>query len=238
MASGRQVPRAAHLLRQQDGPHGRRFLSLRADDDRPPGRQAPGDPDPRGRGAGLQGRRRSRDDEGAHLEGRESRRGLCRQRHSRRPDRQGAGAAHQARRYRGRRRREAPRSLSRRQDADGRTAQSAVSAKAPSAFASSPCSAARRSRTRAFSRCWMAWSTTCRRRWTSLRSKRRSPSPTKSSALRPDDKAPFAGLAFKIMDDPFVGSITFVRIYSGTVISGTGATIPSRTSASASAECC
>jgi elongation factor G len=39
--------------------------------------------------------------------------------------------------------------------------------------------------------------------------------------LRPDDKAPFAGLAFKIMDDPFVGSITFVRIYSGTVTTGT-----------------
>ncbi|MBU6473346.1 MAG: elongation factor G [Alphaproteobacteria bacterium] len=36
-----------------------------------------------------------------------------------------------------------------------------------------------------------------------------------------DDKAPFAGLAFKIMDDPFVGSITFVRIYSGMVTSGT-----------------
>jgi elongation factor G len=38
-----------------------------------------------------------------------------------------------------------------------------------------------------------------------------------------DDKAPFAGLAFKIMDDPFVGSITFVRVYSGMVTSGTGA---------------
>jgi elongation factor G len=37
-----------------------------------------------------------------------------------------------------------------------------------------------------------------------------------------DDKAPFAGLAFKIMDDPFVGSITFVRVYSGMVSSGTG----------------
>ncbi|MGH6872874.1 MAG: elongation factor G, partial [Rhizomicrobium sp.] len=36
-----------------------------------------------------------------------------------------------------------------------------------------------------------------------------------------DDKAPFAGLAFKIMDDPFVGSITFVRVYSGTLASGT-----------------
>jgi elongation factor G len=39
--------------------------------------------------------------------------------------------------------------------------------------------------------------------------------------MLPEDGAPFAGLAFKIMDDPFVGSITFVRIYSGTVTSGT-----------------
>jgi elongation factor G len=33
---------------------------------------------------------------------------------------------------------------------------------------------------------------------------------------------PFAGLAFKIMNDPFVGSLTFVRIYSGKLESGTG----------------
>jgi elongation factor G len=38
----------------------------------------------------------------------------------------------------------------------------------------------------------------------------------------PDDKAPMSMLAFKIMDDPFVGTITFCRIYSGTLISGTG----------------
>jgi len=30
-----------------------------------------------------------------------------------------------------------------------------------------------------------------------------------------DDNAPFSGLAFKIMTDPFVGTLTFVRIYSG-----------------------
>ena len=35
-----------------------------------------------------------------------------------------------------------------------------------------------------------------------------------------DDQAPFSGLAFKIMADPFVGSLTFVRIYSGTLQSG------------------
>jgi elongation factor G len=35
------------------------------------------------------------------------------------------------------------------------------------------------------------------------------------------DDAPLSMLAFKIMDDPFVGSITFCRIYSGTLNSGT-----------------
>lgn len=35
-----------------------------------------------------------------------------------------------------------------------------------------------------------------------------------------DDKAKFTGLAFKIMNDPFVGSLTFVRIYSGELKSG------------------
>ncbi|CUW39155.1 protein chain elongation factor EF-G, GTP-binding [Magnetospirillum sp. XM-1] len=34
------------------------------------------------------------------------------------------------------------------------------------------------------------------------------------------DDEPFAGLAFKIMNDPFVGSLTFVRVYSGVVDSG------------------
>ena len=38
----------------------------------------------------------------------------------------------------------------------------------------------------------------------------------------PDDKEPMSLLAFKIMDDPFVGTITFCRIYSGTLTSGTG----------------
>lgn len=36
-----------------------------------------------------------------------------------------------------------------------------------------------------------------------------------------DDNEPFSGLAFKIMTDPFVGSITFMRVYSGTLQTGT-----------------
>ena len=35
-----------------------------------------------------------------------------------------------------------------------------------------------------------------------------------------DDQQPFTGLAFKIMNDPFVGSLTFVRIYSGSLKKG------------------
>ena len=36
----------------------------------------------------------------------------------------------------------------------------------------------------------------------------------------PSDDAPLAGLAFKIMTDPFVGQLTFIRVYSGVMTSG------------------
>jgi elongation factor G len=36
----------------------------------------------------------------------------------------------------------------------------------------------------------------------------------------PDDKAPFAALAFKIMSDPYVGKLTYFRVYSGTLPQG------------------
>ena len=37
----------------------------------------------------------------------------------------------------------------------------------------------------------------------------------------PADDAPFSALAFKVMNDPFVGSLTFIRIYSGSLVKGT-----------------
>ncbi|QQD84708.1 MULTISPECIES: elongation factor G [Jeotgalicoccus] len=37
---------------------------------------------------------------------------------------------------------------------------------------------------------------------------------------RPDDSEPFAALAFKVMTDPFVGKLTFFRVYSGTLDAG------------------
>ena len=61
------------------------------------------------------------------------------------------------------------------------------------------------------------------------------PSPTEVKAIegtledgetvvtRPsDDNAPFSALAFKIATDPFVGTLTFFRVYSGKLESGTG----------------
>ena len=39
-------------------------------------------------------------------------------------------------------------------------------------------------------------------------------------SVNPGDDEPFAGLAFKIMTDPFVGKLTFTRFYSGVITSG------------------
>jgi len=45
--------------------------------------------------------------------------------------------------------------------------------------------------------------------------------PSGDPETRPaDDDAPFAALAFKIMTDPFVGQLTFLRVYSGQVSTG------------------
>src|SRR5262249_52772077 len=41
-----------------------------------------------------------------------------------------------------------------------------------------------------------------------------------ADSRQPSDKEPFGALAFKIMNDPFVGQLTFFRVYSGTVEAG------------------
>jgi len=45
---------------------------------------------------------------------------------------------------------------------------------------------------------------------------------TRDIPRRADDNMPFSALAFKIMNDPFVGSLTFTRIYSGVLKKGDG----------------
>src|SRR5205085_5590961 len=37
-----------------------------------------------------------------------------------------------------------------------------------------------------------------------------------------DPDAPFASLAFKVMSDPYVGRLTYIRVYSGTLSTGAG----------------
>ena len=83
------------------------------------------------------------------------------------------------------------------------------------------CCSARRSRTRASSRC-------------STRSIDYLPSPLdvpadrRASTRRPSDEAeraasldaPFSALAFKVMSDPFVGKLTYFRVYSGKLKAG------------------
>ena len=52
---------------------------------------------------------------------------------------------------------------------------------------------------------------------------RRAPSrarTTSPSSAPPDDDAPFSALAFKIMTDPYVGKLTYLRVYSGTLRKG------------------
>jgi elongation factor G len=43
-----------------------------------------------------------------------------------------------------------------------------------------------------------------------------------------DDAAPFSALAFKILNDPFVGNLTFFRVYSGVLNSGDTVYVPSK----------
>src|SRR6202167_4495219 len=45
---------------------------------------------------------------------------------------------------------------------------------------------------------------------------------------KPDDNSPFAALAFKILNDPFVGNLTFFRVYSGTLNSGDTVVVPTK----------
>ena len=46
------------------------------------------------------------------------------------------------------------------------------------------------------------------------------PDTDEPDSRKTSDDAPFSALAFKIMNDPFVGSLTFARIYSGTLTKG------------------
>ena len=70
VAPGRHLPRPAHRLHQQDGPHRRGLRPRRADHDRPPRRAPRADPAADRRRGRLRRHRRPGRDEGHHLPGR------------------------------------------------------------------------------------------------------------------------------------------------------------------------
>ncbi len=72
----------------------------------------------------------------------------------------------------------------------------------------------------ACSRCSTRSSTTSRAPSTSHRSRASTVSSGEPDERPPDDSAPFAALAFKIMSDPYVGKLTYFRVYSGKLAAG------------------
>ena len=54
------------------------------------------------------------------------------------------------------------------------------------------------------------------------------PNTGKEVERAPDDNAPLAALAFKIMTDPFVGQLAFIRIYSGQLKTGDSIWLPAK----------
>jgi elongation factor G len=58
--------------------------------------------------------------------------------------------------------------------------------------------------------------------------KGKDPNTGKEVERSADDKAPFSALAFKIMTDPFVGQLTFIRVYSGHLKQGDSVYISGR----------
>ena len=82
------------------------------------------------------------------------------------------------------------------------------------------CCAARPSRTRASSPCSTPWWTTCRAPRPAAHPGTKPGKDEEAAERQPDDDAPFAALAFKIMTDPYVGKLTYLRVYSGTLRKG------------------
>ena len=220
VAPGRQVQRPAHRVRQQDGPRRRRLRQRPPDDARPSGRQAGADPGPDDRGRAVPGRDRPGRDEGDHLRRGEPGHDLRHPRHPARPaeNRPATRATTCSSR--------SPSSTSScstttcTRSPTPPTICVARSARGRSRARSRRCCAAPRSRTRVSSACSTRSSTSCRRRSTSRRSRARSSRPSRTSRASPTDDEPFSALAFKIMTDPYVGKLTFFRVYSGTVKTG------------------
>ena len=91
----------------------------------------------------------------------------------------------------------------------------------PWVSALSPFSVEPPSRTRVSSRCWMLFATIYLHLWICRPNKGKNPKNEEEELVRetsPDEK--LSGLAFKVAADPYIGTLTFYRIYSGKVKAG------------------
>ena len=104
-------------------------------------------------------------------------------------------------------------------DAHRRRDQARPARRAASRARSCRCCAARRSRTRACRRCSTRSSITAVAVGPPAGQGHRSRTTSEATRTAADDE-PFAALAFKILTDPFVGNLTFFRVYSGVLNSG------------------
>ena len=111
--------------------------------------------------------------------------------------------------------------ISRRQRDLDRRAQEDVCARPSSPTRSSRSSPVRPSRTTAYSSFSTLSSTISRRLSIFRRSKASILTPATKSIRHASDEEPFCALAFKLQNDPFVGPLTFFRVYSGTIEAGT-----------------
>ena len=170
----------------------------------------------------VHGHRRSGDDEGARVAATKRwARSSTRSRFPQRLADAGQGISRQAGRSGVRIRRPSVHEI-RRRPADHRSTNCGRAfARRPSRRRFSRWCAGRRSRTRACRTCWMRWWIICLRRWMFRRFRAPTSTITERRSMRKaDDSEPFAALVFKIMTDPFVGQLAFIRVYSGRLGAG------------------
>ena len=221
LASGHDLRRPPHRLHQQVRPRGRRLLPRHRHHEGPPARQRRGRPDPDGRRVQLLGPRRPGHHDRVGLQGGRQGHDLPRAhgRHPRRVHGPRPGEARGAARRR--------LQLLRR-DHGGRARGGRDRRRRPSR----PLCARASSTASSTSSSWAPPTRTRASRSSSTPSWTTFPSPLDVAEIdgtnlkgepevrHADPKEPFAALAFKIMTDPYVGKLTYIRVYSGQAEAG------------------
>ena len=220
LAPGEQVQGSPDVFRQQDGPGRSGLRPHRRHDPRPPRGGARGGAASDRRRGRLRGRHRPVEDEGPRV-GRGDGRDLGDPGDPRASRTGGRGGPARPRRRRLELRRQRDGALRRPSRRSPPRISARGCARRRSAASSCLSCAGPPSRTRPSSPCSTRSSTTCRVRSTCRPPRESTPARGEPIEREPRDDEPFSALAFKIMSDPFVGKLTYLRVYSGTLEKGT-----------------